>query len=179
MERLVMWALAALALLAAPAAQAQYVYCKVTAQKQGVINAGNTVKGWEDYIPVLSFSSAVRVPYDAASGLPTGRRQHAPIVIIKAMDKASPLLFAAAVGNENITEALCKFLRTSAKGTGTLEVFFELRLTNARIVSDEVAGNAQLNGGMRESVGLVFQKIEWTYTDGGITGMDDWESPVN
>jgi type VI secretion system secreted protein Hcp len=28
-------------------------------------------------------------------------------------------------------------------------------------------------------VAFTYQKIEWTWVDGGITAMDDWESPVN
>jgi type VI secretion system secreted protein Hcp len=179
MQRLATCALAALAFLAMPAAHAQHVYCKVTGQKQGVIHAGTTVKGWEDYIPVLSLSSAVTVPYDAASGQATGKRQHAPIAITKALDRASPLLFLAAVTNENLTEVLCKFLRNNPRGAGTVEVFFELRLSNARIVSDGVSGNTQVNNGMHESVSFVFQRIEWTYTDGGVTAFDDWEQVLN
>ncbi len=29
-----------------------------------------------------------------------------------------------------------------------------------------------------EEVAFTYQKIEWTWMDGGITAMDDWESPV-
>jgi type VI secretion system secreted protein Hcp len=30
----------------------------------------------------------------------------------------------------------------------------------------------------REHVSFCYQKIEWTWMDGGITAMDDWEAPV-
>jgi prepilin-type processing-associated H-X9-DG protein len=43
-------------------------------------------------------------PRDSASGLPTGKRQHKPMVITKEWDKATPLLMQALVSNENITE---------------------------------------------------------------------------
>jgi type VI secretion system secreted protein Hcp len=176
MERLVMCTLAALLFSFMPAAHAQHVYCKITGQKQGVINAGTTARGWEDYIPVLSLSSSVTMPYDVGSGQATGRRQYSPIAITKSLDRASPLLFLAAVTNENLAEVLCKFLRNNTRGTGTSDVFFELKLSNARIVSDAVSGNAQINNGIHESVGFIFQRIEWTYLDGGVTAVDDWEA---
>lgn len=30
----------------------------------------------------------------------------------------------------------------------------------------------------REHVSFVYQKITWTWEDGGITSEDDWETPV-
>ena len=179
MKRLAIWAVAATALVLSSAANAQYLFCKVTGQHQGVINAGNTTKGLEDYIPVDSLASSLRLPYDAASGQSSGKRQYAPISIIKALDRASPLLFLAAVTNENLTEVLCKFYRNHAKHVGALENFFELKLTNATISSVEVAGNGQVNDGTRETVSFVFQKISWTYTDGGITAEDNWSQQQN
>lgn len=42
---------------------------------------------------------------DAASGLPTGKRQHKPIQITKQVDKSSPLIMSALVNNEESTGA--------------------------------------------------------------------------
>lgn len=178
MKRVVTLAVAAAALALSSAASAQYLFCKVTSQHQGVINAGNTTKGLEDYIPVQSFAESLRIPYDAASGQVSGRRQYAPISIIKALDRASPLLFLAAVTNDQLSEVLCKFYRNHARHVGGgLENFFDLKLTNARISSIEVAGTAQVDGGIRETVSFVFEKITWTYNDGNVTAEDDWSQP--
>jgi|ETNmetMinimDraft_22_1059887.scaffolds.fasta_scaffold00914_6 type VI secretion system Hcp family effector len=49
-------------------------------------------KGWID---VLSVSG---LPRDAASGLPTGKRQHKPISITKPVDKATPILARSSRG---------------------------------------------------------------------------------
>ena len=38
----------------------------------------------------LSFEYEVKAPRDAASGLPTGKRQHKPMTITKEWDKSSP-----------------------------------------------------------------------------------------
>jgi hypothetical protein len=41
---------------------------------------------------VINFYHEVVSPRDAASGLPTGKRQHKPFVITKELDKSSPML---------------------------------------------------------------------------------------
>jgi hypothetical protein len=43
--------------------------------------------------PELMEEAGIVSPRDSASGLPTGKRQHKPIVITKELDKSSPLLF--------------------------------------------------------------------------------------
>jgi len=40
----------------------------------------------------ISFEQEIVSPRDAASGLPTGKRQHKPFVITKELDKSSPVL---------------------------------------------------------------------------------------
>ena len=45
-------------------------------------------KGWIELIAV----STVVSPRDAASGLPSGKRQHKPISVTKPIDKSSPML---------------------------------------------------------------------------------------
>lgn len=52
-----------------------------------VVKVRNTAAGFE-----ITFNQAIVSPRDAASGLPTGKRQHKPFVITKEYDKSSPLL---------------------------------------------------------------------------------------
>lgn len=54
-------------------------------------------KGWIDVLSVSGLA-AQNSTRDAASGLPTGKRQHKPLTIVKEMDKSSPLL-ARSSGN--------------------------------------------------------------------------------
>jgi type VI secretion system secreted protein Hcp len=164
------------AALAAPSlAQAQFVSCKITGQQQGLIKTDNPTKGQEDTIPVLSLSSSVISPRDAATGQASGKRQHQPISLIKTLDRASPLLFLAAVTNETLTEVLCKFYRT--EGAGKELVYFTIRLEDAHIAEDSIAGSGQVNQGMRETVRFVFRKITLTYnsSSGSVEASDDWE----
>jgi type VI secretion system secreted protein Hcp len=170
--------LAAAALFCAASAHAQFVFCKIEGQKQGIIKGDSTTKGLEDSIPVLSLASGVLRPFDAASGLPTGKRQHQPLALVKNLDKASPKLFIAAVTNENLKQVDCVFYRTL--GTGEAQPYFRILLTNALIVELDVSGNGMVNQGMRETVRLTFQKIRIeSLGSGGTVAEDDWETPVN
>lgn len=49
-------------------------------------------------------------PRDAASGLPTGKRQHAPVTITKELDKSTPLLSRTASGTKPLAPAMEKRL---------------------------------------------------------------------
>jgi type VI protein secretion system component Hcp len=75
---------------------------------------------------VIEQSSSV-APRDAASGLPTGKRQHKPISITKELDKSTPLLMQALCTNENVTE--------NADGSVLLSFDFELQGENLDLAS--------------------------------------------
>jgi type VI secretion system secreted protein Hcp len=159
---------------------AQNAYLTVVGQKQGPINGGVIVAGQAGSILVHAFSEAVTSPRDPATGLPTGKRQHSPVTILKEIDKASPLLMNALVTNENLTTWVLKFFGNDPAGK-QVQVY-SITLTNASIASiaesmldNEIAANASLP--LREEITFTYQKIQWTWTDGGITAVDDWQSP--
>src|SRR4051812_46536780 len=78
-------------------------YLNLKGQKQGDIKGSVTQKGREGKIMVIAVSHEIISPRDSASGLPTGKRQHKPMVITKELDKSSPLLQGCLSNNENIT----------------------------------------------------------------------------
>lgn len=152
-------------------------YLQATGQKQGKIRGSVTKKGHENKIAVLSWSHEIVSPRDAASGLPTGKRQHKPILITKEIDKSTPLLFQALVDNEKLTSVELAVFADDDK-TGTTPIY-TVRLTNAEI--SQIRMETQGEGKDAKEVmviSLVYQKIEWVWNDGGITAMDDWETPV-
>src|SRR6476660_8769187 len=61
-----------------------------TGQKQGVFQGSNGPT-----IPINAIGHEIISPRDAASGLPTGKRQHKPFVITKQIDKSTPLFLNA------------------------------------------------------------------------------------
>jgi type VI secretion system secreted protein Hcp len=161
-------------------------YLKLKGQKQGPINGGCTQKGRENLIVVFSVNHEIVSPRDMASGLPTGKRQHKPLIITKAIDKSSPLLYNVLTTNENISEWELKFWTpqlAAAGGVGTEKQHYTIKLTNANIASIRFLMADNRNPELArlteyEEVAFTYQKITWTWTDGGVTADDDWETPV-
>ena len=156
-------------------------YLTLKGQKQGEIKGSVTQKGRENKIMVIAVSHDIMSPRDHASGLPTGKRMHKPFVITKELDKASPLLYNALVNNENIPEWELHFWQPSA--TGAEKQHYSIKLTNANIASINfrMANNKHpdlMRFSEYEEIAFTYQKIEWSWVDGGIMAMDDWEAPV-
>jgi type VI secretion system secreted protein Hcp len=162
-------------------------FLTLAGQKTGAINGSVTEKGRENSILVHAFDVQITSPRDPASGLATGKRQHQPLTILKQIDKSSPLLWNVLVTNENLTTWVLRFFDAGAVGIGAAggleKLIYTITLTNANISSihesmldNEIPATATLP--MREEVAFTYQKIQWTWTDGGITASDDWQSPV-
>lgn len=154
--------------------------CRVSIRgaKQGQFKGDSTTKGAEKSIRCSQFLLSLTSPRDAATGLPTGRRQYAPIVITKEWDAASPQIFLAASTNE-VLQVEVEFLRPSP--TGMESVFETVTLTNATIsavkqyIGFPDAGEPP-NPHALENVSFTFQKIEITNAEGKTTAVDEWSS---
>ena len=157
-------------------------FLKVRGQKQGDIPGSVTQKGKEGTIAVIAVQHAIISPRDPASGLPTGKRVHQPLVIITHIDKATPLLYNSLVTNENLPSVELDYYKTGLDGVDTL--YFKIELTNANISSlSQTNLNSQDDPnvnlfGEYEEIAFTYQKITWTWTEGGISASDDWETPV-
>jgi type VI secretion system secreted protein Hcp len=156
-------------------------YLTLAGQKQGAINGPVTEKGKENSILVHGFSVGVVSPRDPTTGQASGKRQHDPVTILKDVDKTSPQLWTALVNNENLTKWVLQFW--TANAAGLAQQVYTVTLTNASIESmtesmldNEEAANASLP--LQEEITFTYQKIQWTWMDGGITAQDDWQSPV-
>jgi type VI secretion system secreted protein Hcp len=125
-----------------------------TGQKQGAFSP----------ITLTGISHEIVSPRDPASGLPTGKRQHKPFTITKEIDKSTPLLMRALVDNENLTSVLIGLLRNGQQ-------IATVKLTNASVAN-------YVAHGLTETWSISYQKITWTWVDGGITAEDDWLAPV-
>ena len=159
-------------------------YLTLKGQKQGTINGSVTQKGRENKIMVIAVSHEIVSPRDPASGQATGKRQHKPFVITKELDKSSPLLYNALCTNEVITQFELQFWtpKTSAAAGGGAEVqHYTVKLTDARIADIKFTMLNNKNPELTryaeyEEVAFTYQKIEWTWINGGITATDDWEA---
>ena len=158
-------------------------YLQLTGQKQGDIKGSVTQKGREGKIMVIAVNHDIVSPRDAATGLPTGKRQHKPFVITKELDKSTPLLFNALVNNENITSWELQFFTThiqAGSGAAGMEVnHYTVRLTNANISDIKSIMLNNKNPDLMkfteyEEVAFTYQKIEWTWVNGNIVASDSW-----
>jgi type VI secretion system secreted protein Hcp len=155
-------------------------YLTIVAERQGPIHGSVTQKGREGKILVLAVQHEIVCPRDPQSGIPTGKRMHKPLTVIKELDSSSPLLYAVLCTNENIRDARLEFWTTTP--TGQEKQHYTVRLTNANISSINFKlpniRSARLQRLTEyEEVALTYQKIEWTWNDGGISAADDWETP--
>lgn len=161
-------------------------YMTIKGQKQGQINGSVTQKGHENGILIHSFSHEIDSPRDPASGLPTGKRMHKPVFFLKEVDKSSPLLWNALTTNENLTSCQIQFWApavAAGAAIGVEKLIYTVTLTNANIASmlQSMPSNVDpstVKLSLLEEITLSYQKIQWTWADGGVTASDDWEAPV-
>jgi type VI secretion system secreted protein Hcp len=152
----------------------------IVGQKSGAIKGSVAQVGREGSIMVLGASHSIISPRDAASGLPTGKRQHKPFTIVKEIDKASPTLYTLLTTNENLTSVTIKFYTPQVKGAagGAETQSYTVTLTNASITAisfHDTADKTTNDEPPKEEVSFTYQKIQWTWTDGGITSSDTWQ----
>ena len=160
-------------------------YLKLKGQKQGEIKGSVTQKGRENKIAVIAVNHEIISPRDPASGLPTGKRMHKPMIITCELDKALPLMYNALVNNENLPEWELQFwtpqLRATS-GAGTEVQHYTIKLTNANLsaINFNMLNNKNpelMKYAETANYSFTYQKIEWLWNDGGIMAMDDWEAP--
>jgi type VI secretion system secreted protein Hcp len=162
------------------AAQNEPVIAYVTAQsnKMGQIKGTATTMGKQNAIECIGFSYAVQSPVDQASGMLAGKRQHSPIVIVKHIDIASPLLFQAAVTNDVLKTVTIELVRKGIDGK--MMIFETITLSNAAVSKVNQYGGTsspeklQPNSNPFEEISFTFQKIEITNNEAKTTGMDSW-----
>ena len=155
-------------------------YLTLAGETQGDIKGSVTQAGREESIMVIGTSHELLSPRDAASGLPTGKRQHKPFTITKEIDLATPLLMNVLVNNENVKTWKLEYWQPSK--TGKEVQFYTVELVNASIagIRQEMLNNKypeNMQHKEREHISFCYQKITWTWMDGGLSAEDDWEAP--
>jgi type VI secretion system secreted protein Hcp len=160
---------------------ASNAYLRLVGQRSGEIKGSVTQKGREGKIMVIAVSHDIVTPRDPVSGLPIGKRQHTPLIITKELDAASAPLHRVQADNENLQEWELQFWRPTA--TGAEQQHFTIKLTNAAIaaINMRMPNNKHVDLMKLETfeeVAFTYQRIEWTWTDGGLDTVDDWEAPL-
>jgi type VI secretion system secreted protein Hcp len=150
---------------AADAALNAYLTLKGT--KQGQIKGESTAAGRIAVVDVTGFlTTDYESPRDAASGLPSGKRQHKPIVVTKVLGAADPQLQQAFKTGEAFDD--WTLVVADEKGGTTT-----IKLANARAIRvAEVPPGTKatwVQGGKTyEQLWFTFDKITVTHTGGGV-----------
>jgi len=155
----------------------------IDGQNQGTItSACCQMEGREDTVILYQLNHMIEQPRDKHTGRATGKRVHNPFVLLKEIDKATPLLMQALVTNELLTVKF-EFYRPNPEGDGTEEQFYMIELEGANLISS--AGELPNTLGKEtsaypplESLQLAYRKIIVTYQTDGVSAEDDWHAPV-
>ena len=155
-------------------------YLSIVAERQGPIQGSVVQKGREGKILVIGAMHEIVCPRDPASGIPTGKRMHKPFTILKELDRSTPFLFSILCNNEHISSAEIQFWQPSP--TGVERQHYTVRFVNANIsgIHFKMANNRYPKLARipeYEEVSFTYQRIEWVWNDGNLTGIDDWENP--
>ena len=132
----------------------------------------------EDTIECFSFDYGVQSASESFSGRPSGQRNYEPIRVVKRIDKATPLLWAALCNNAAV-EGTFRFFRPSPMGDGTTEEFYTVEIKEARISgidfsSPDAMGGAGQAEPPTESISFVYNNMIQTHEAGGVEFEDNW-----
>jgi len=166
---------ATLALCATAPSRADTIYASFKGQKSGAISDDSANRNLKHagFVDVLRLQHEIVSPRDVASGLPTGRRQHRPIVLTHAFGPTAVHLLNVLATNENLTEVTIQVWAPSVAGNEVLKS--TIKLTNANVASAStmsVAQGSQVQ--VLQEVTLTYQRIEVTDVLGKVVMVDDY-----
>ena len=166
------------AVLAPVVAVAGPIYVTVEGVNQGVFRGEALAEQHQDKLVAISYNHKVLSPRDAATGQASGKRQHSPVVIEKAIGAASPQLMQALISNETLPSVVFEF-----QGKDSVEYTVELsNATVGRIVqsTDQGAdtGGTTSQTGVFEKVSFFYEKITFESTVGQTVTQDAWTSKI-
>ena len=137
------------------------------------------VAGREGTVEILEFNHRVYLPTDRDDGSITGTRKHDAMVIHKAFDKSSALLYQRVTTGESIAKVVIKWYEITDQGEE--KPYFQHELTKVKIASvrsymHNVKDRTKEQYVHQEEVTLRYEKISWTFLDGNLIHVDEWNS---
>lgn len=103
---------------------------------------------------------------------------HQLLTIKKPVDKSSPLLNKAISENEVLT---CEFDLYRTSRTGTNELYYKIKLTNARITDIQLGIAHVVNNNdaqPEESVSFSYESISWEHCIAGTSSYSLWDERI-
>lgn len=157
---------------------ANSIYLTLNGVKQGLISAGCSSL---DSIGNLCQACHTDQIYIYELNHSITREQnvsHHPIVIVKPIDKSSPLMGIAISNNERLDGSI-DIYRTSQNGAQ--ELFYTIKLTNITITSINVFYPNSLthnDSQPQESISLKYESISWQHHVAGTSGYSIWDDRI-
>ncbi|GAA5166048.1 Hcp family type VI secretion system effector [Ornithinimicrobium tianjinense] len=124
-------------------------------------------------IAVLDVRHTLNLSWDTATGRASGRRQHAPVVVTKEVDRSSPVLAQAWAQNLAFTTWTLEVFGVDGLGRRAPAYTLELRRAVVVQITLSAGHDAALPW---EMVSFAYDRIVWTWPDGQVTASDDWAS---
>jgi|SRR5688572_23565372 len=145
-------------------------YLVLKGQKTGDIKAKSA--SGDGSVKVTAFSYEIISPRDAASGLPTGKRQHKPFTVTIPVEKD---LTGILIGLLAEKETLEGTLVAKKKKGGAQVEYMTIKLSDCMVTSYRVETDAK--GDDVIVLSLVYQKIEGKYADGTVFLSETVQAP--
>jgi type VI secretion system secreted protein Hcp len=154
-------------------------YLKFEGKSQGEVKGDAAQSGdKKDRIQIYGVEHVVEIPRDTHTGLATGQRIHHPLTVTKHKDQATPKLFKACCTGEHATVTIDHY---RIKADGTEEKYFTIKAEEAIVVNIKeytpltfLPENKPYSD--MEEISFTYSKITWTYNDGNIEFVDDWNA---
>lgn len=133
-------------------------------KRAGKVKGEATNPGHEDDIIVIAWRWGISGHAALGGGNATERRSYSAFTIEKRIDRASTGLMSALAANDEVKEAKLTLRRAGGKQ----EEYFVITLSGARVSS--IAQDTDADGYPRETVTIVFTKVDVEYTPQLSTG---------
>jgi type VI secretion system secreted protein Hcp len=127
-----------------------------------------------DWIEILSYAHGISQAglfgsLIGGSGFSGGQAVHEDIRLVKALDKASPLLFAACCEGQIFKQAVLEVVEPSS-ATGAIAVALKVTLSGVVITAFRPTADANNIQPPLEEISLNYRQIVWEYTPYSQTG---------
>lgn len=138
-------------------------------------------EGREGTIDVFEVEHSVIQPINAATGMGTGTRVHAPLTVLANIDKATPALLKALCTGRVLDEVILEYYRIDPE-TRSETKYYEITMRRVRVVVIRPYVPNTLkpeNEALRHMVlyGFAYEEIEWKFIPDSMVETDTWQAP--
>lgn len=152
----------------------EIAYLKLMDKKSGSqVKGGCIEKKFKGMIEVQAYEHTITVPTHRQTGAATGETMHGPIVLVKPMCQASPLL-QLALAEHHEMEGQIDFYRTR---DGKRKFWYTIKFTDARIIEIRNVKEPAWNGGDKpdyEAIQFRYRTIAWEHKGANKKAKVDW-----